>query len=63
MSFLISWISISYHPHPHGIGNLKNKQLEEFDSHANFIFNIDCMLFAIESKKVCFDSQEFICSV
>ncbi|WP_444859566.1 YxiG family protein [Bacillus zhangzhouensis] len=48
--------------HPHGIRNLNNELLEEFDSNANFLFDINGMLLAIESKKVCFDSQEFICS-
>lgn len=49
--------------HPNGIGNLKNVLLEEFDSNTNFLFNINGMLLAIESKNVCFDSQEFICSL
>ncbi|CAL8897619.1 conserved hypothetical protein [Bacillus pumilus] len=49
--------------HPQGIGNLKNELLEEFEANANFLFNINGMLLAIESKNVCFDSQEFICSV
>lgn len=59
----MNWQIFECSYHPNGIGNLKNVLLEEFDSNANFLFNINGMLLAIESKKVCFDSQEFICSV
>ncbi|MFE4489384.1 YxiG family protein [Bacillus altitudinis] len=59
----MNWQIFECSYHPYGIGNLKNVLLEEFDSNANFLFNINGMLLAIESKNVCFDSQEFICSV
>ncbi|WP_434476009.1 YxiG family protein [Bacillus pumilus] len=42
---------------------MNNELLEEFEANANFLFNINGMLLAIEAKNVCFDSQEFICSV
>ncbi|GAB1303916.1 YxiG family protein [Bacillus altitudinis] len=59
----MNWQIFECSYHPNGIGNLKSVLLEEFDSNANFLFNINGMLPAIESKNICFDSQEFICSV
>ncbi|TFW48212.1 hypothetical protein [Bacillus sp. 005/A4HT-01/001] len=59
----MNWQIFECSYHPNGIGNLKNVLLEEFDSNTNFLFNINGMLLAIESKNVCFDSQEFICSL
>ncbi|WP_366203881.1 hypothetical protein [Bacillus safensis] len=57
----MNWQIFECSYHPNGIGNLKNEVLEEFDSNANFLFDINCMILAIESKKASFDSQEFIC--
>ncbi|MGE1143520.1 MULTISPECIES: hypothetical protein [Bacillus] len=37
-SSLERWIECSFHPH--GIGNLNNDLLEEFDANANFLFII-----------------------
>ncbi|WP_437435406.1 YxiG family protein [Bacillus pumilus] len=59
----MNWQIFECSYHPQGIGNLKNELLEEFEANANFLFNINGMLLAIESKNVCFDSKEFICSV
>lgn len=57
----MNWQIFECSYHPHGIGNLNNELLEEFDANANFLFSINGMLLSIESKKVRFDSQEFNC--
>ncbi|WP_144667370.1 hypothetical protein [Bacillus altitudinis] len=44
----MNWQIFECSYHPNGIGNFKNVLLEEFDSNANFLFNINGMLLAIE---------------